>query len=463
MIVTKKHLARRTVIRGMGAALALPLLDGMVPAFTATRLTAANPVKRFGAVYAGMGMNMPLYTQDGTGPLQITPILEPVSGFKDRMTVIRGLGMKNADTSSGGTGQHSRIGACWLTGLRPKKTEGTDLRAGVSMDQILAEQLGQETQLKSLELAVEAPELLGSCEFGYTCAYTSTLAWTTPSTPLPMEVNPRLVFERLFGAGDSTDSRARLAQNTRNRSILDAVTEDMSALEKKVGTGDLAKLTEYMDSVRDVERRIQRAEEQADVELPVVEKPMGIPPTFEEHAKLLFDLLALAYQTDLTRVATFMMVRELSLRTYPEIGVADPHHPLSHHQNNPEQIAKLGKLNVFHMSLFNHFLERMASTPDGDGSLLDHSLILYGSGMSDSNLHLPRSVPTIVVGGKEFGLKGGQHIRVDDMTNTQEVGIAGELGTDVPLCNLQATLIDRMGGKVEQFGDSTGRVNLLPL
>jgi len=463
MIVTKKHLARRTVIRGMGAALALPLLDGMVPAFTATRLTAANPVKRFGAVYAGMGMNMPLYTQDGTGPLQITPILEPVSGFKDRMTVIRGLGMKNADTSSGGTGQHSRIGACWLTGLRPKKTEGTDLRAGVSMDQILAEQLGQETQLKSLELAVEAPELLGSCEFGYTCAYTSTLAWTTPSTPLPMEVNPRLVFERLFGAGDSTDSRARLAQNTRNRSILDAVTEDMSVLEKKVGTADRAKLTEYMDSVRDVERRIQRAEEQADVELPVVEKPMGIPPTFEEHAKLLFDLLTLAYQTDLTRVATFMMVRELSLRTYPELGVADPHHPLSHHQNNPEKIAKLGKLNVFHMSLFNHFLERMASTPDGDGSLLDHSLILYGSGMSDSNLHLPRSVPTIVVGGKEFDLKGGQHIRVDDMTNTQEVGIAGELGTDVPLCNLQATLMERMSGKVEQFGDSTGRVNLLPL
>ena len=463
MIVTKKHLPRRTVLRGLGAAISLPFLDSMVPALTATRLTAANPPKRFGAVYIGMGMNMKQFTQDtqeSVTDLEITPALQPLASFKDRMTVIRGMAMKNADTSSGGTGQHSRIGACWLTGLRPKKTEGADMYAGKSMDQFMADQIGQETQLSSLELAVEAPELLGSCEFGYTCAYTSTLAWKTPTTPLPMEINPRTVFERLFGAGDSTDTRARLAQNARDRSILDAVTDDMSNLQKRLGKGDHAKLTEYMQSVRDIERRIQLAENQAEVELPVVDKPMGIPPTFEEHSKLLFDLLTLAYQTDLTRVATFMLVRELSLRTYPEIGVPDPHHPLSHHQDNPEKLAKQAKLNVFHMGLFAHFLERMAATPDGDGSLLDHTLLLYGSGMSDSNLHLPRTVPTFVIGGKEYGLQGGRHLRVDSGAQ-QVVGQVGDVRADeVPLCNLQMTLMEKMGVHMEEFGDSNGYLSI---
>ncbi|MBM3776754.1 MAG: DUF1552 domain-containing protein [Acidimicrobiia bacterium] len=460
MIVTKKHLPRRTVLRGLGATIALPLLDGMIPAFTATRLTAAAPVRRFGAVYMAMGMNMPLFTQDGTGDLQITPILQPIGAFKDRLTVVRGLGMANADSRQDGTGQHSRIGPCWLTGVRPKKTEGADFHAGVSMDQILAAQLGQETQLASIELAAETPEMLGSCEFGYTCAYTSTMAWKTPTTPLPMEVNPRNVFERMFGAGDSTDARARLAQHRRDRSLLDAVSEDVAQLRRDVGESDRAKLGEFMDSLRDVERRIQNAEEQGLVELPVVEKPVGIPASYEEHLKLLFDLLTLAYQTDLTRISTFMLARELSLRTYPEIGVPDPHHPLSHHQNNPEQVAKLGKLNVFHLTLFSHFLERMAATQDGDGSLLDHTLLLFGSGMSDSNLHLPRSIPTIVVGGKEFGLRGGRHIRVDDTSRTEEIGIAGEIGADVPLCNLQLTLMDRMGVRVDSFGDSSGHIDL---
>lgn len=448
MIVTRTSLPRRTVLRGLGAAVALPLLDSMVPAFAAIRSSAAAPVRRVGAIYVGMGMNMPLYTPATVGPLQLSPILEQLAAFKDRLTVVSGLDMRNADSSSDGSGQHSRIGAAWLTGLRPKKTEGADLQAGVSMDQIIAKELGKQTQLASLELASEAPDLLGSCEFGYTCAYTSTLAWRTPKTPLPMEVNPRAVFERMFGAGDSTDSRARLAQNARNRSILDSVTGDMNRLQKRVGASDRVKLTEYVEAVRDVEHRIQKAEEQSGQELPLVEKPMGIPATFEEHVKLLFDMLVLAYQTDLTRVATFMLVRELSLRTYPEIGVPDPHHPLSHHQNNPEKLAKQAKLNIFHLKLLAHFLEKMAATPDGDGSLLDHTLLLFGSGMSDSNLHLPRNVPTIVVGGPTFQIKGGQHIKVADET---------------PLANLQMTVMDKMGVPVGQFGDSNGQVKLVSL
>ena len=448
MIITRKYLPRRTVLRGLGATVALPFLDSMVPAFQATRLSAANPVKRFGAVYLGMGMNMPLYTPATVGALTTTPALDPIMAFKDRLTVIGGLDMKNADTSSDGTGQHSRIGVCWLTGLRPRKTEGADLRAGVSLDQIMAKELGRETQLSSLELAVEAPELLGSCEFGYTCAYTSTLAWKTPNTPLPAEVNPRAVFERMFGVGESTDTRARLAQNARNRSILDSITADMKGIYSRVGASDRVTLNQYLDSVRDIEHRIQKADEQAAVELPLVEKPMGIPPSYADHAKLLFDLLALAYQTDLTRVATFMLVRELSLKTYPELGVPDPHHPLSHHQNQPDKLAKQAKLNVFHMQLFSHFLEKMAATPDGDGSLLDHTLLLFGSGMSDSNLHLPRNVPTIVVGGPSFGIKGGQHMKVADGT---------------PLCNLQMTVAEKMGVRIDQFGDSNGQVKLVSL
>ncbi len=450
MIVTKKFLPRRTVLRGLGTALALPLLDSMVPAFLPLRLSAAAPVRRFGAVYLGMGMNMPMYTPSAEGALdKLPPTLEPIGRFKDRLTVVGGLDMRNADTSSDGTGQHSRIGACWLTGVRPKKTEGADLRAGVSLDQIMARQLGKDTQLSSLELAVEAPELLGACEFGYTCAYTSTLAWKSPTTPLPMEVNPRVVFERLFGAGDSTDPRARVAQNAKDQSVLDSVTQDLARLAKRLGAPDRAKLTEFTEAVRDVEHKIQKAEQQSGQELPVINKPIGIPDTFEEHAKLLFDLQALAYQADLTRVSTFMLVRELSLRTYPEIGVPDPHHPLSHHQNNPEKLARQAKLNGFHMGLFAHFLERLQSIPDGDGSLLDHTLILFGSGMSDSNLHLPQNVPTIVIGGKAFDITtGGRYMKVREGT---------------PLTNLQLALIGRMGLPVEPLGDSTGQLNVLSL
>jgi hypothetical protein len=446
MIITRTHLSRRTVLRGAGAAIALPLLDSMVPAYTAVRATAAAPIKRLGVVYLAMGFNMKEYTPP-QGALQITPTLQPLAAFKDRLTIVSGLDMAMADATDGG-GQHSRIGATWLTGVRARRTEGPDLRAGTSMDQIVAKELGNQTQLSSLELAIEGVDLVGACELGYTCAYTATTSWRSPTTPLPMEINPRAVFERLFGAADSTDSRARLAQLHNDRSILDSVAEDMQRLRRRLGDADNAKLAEYVDAVRDVERRIHKAEEQAERELPVVEQPAGIPPTFEEHAKLMFELLLLAYQTDLTRVGTFLLARELSVRTYPEIGVPDPHHPLSHHQDNPEKLAKQAKLNVFHLKQFAQFLERMAATPDGEGSLLDHTLLLCGSGMSNSNLHLPRNVPTIVVGGRTFNIAGGRHVQNPDGT---------------PLTNLQLTLMDRMNVPVENFGDSNGRINLVDI
>ena len=288
--------------------------------------------------------------------------------------------------------------------------------------------------MSSLELAIEAVGLLGTCALGYSCAYNNTISWRTPTTPLPMENNPRPVFERLFGASDSTDAETRLRLIHKHRSILDSVNDKVARLQKRVGKSDQLKVTEYLDSVRDVERWIEKAEEQVDQELPVVERPMGIPGTFEEHARLMFDLLLLAYQTDLTRVSTFLLTREASVRPYPEIGVPEPYHPLSHHQEDPEKLAKQAKVNVFHLKQFAYFLERMRQTPDGDGSLLDHTLMLYGSGMSDSNMHLPYNVPTMVVGGSLFDIKAGRHIQATDST---------------PLTNLQLTLMERMGARME--------------
>ena len=445
MIITKKYLPRRTVLRGLGAAIALPLLDGMVPAFAALRNTAAKPVRRFGAVYVGNGMNMPQWTPAASDTLQLSPTLQPLAPFQNRLIVVSGLDNKEGEGTDGGP--HPRMQTSWLTGTRAKKTEGVDIRAGTSMDQIVAKEFGKETQLASLELATESVDLLGTCFLGYSCAYNNTISWRTPTMPLPMENNPRAVFERLFGASDSTDASARLAHVQKTRSILDSVTQEVSHFQRKIGPRDRTKLTEYLEAVRDAERRIQKAEEQVARELPVVDQPMGIPNTFEEHAKLMYDLLALAYQTDLTRVSTFLMVREASVRSYPEIGIPDSHHPLSHHQNNPEKLAKQAKLNAFHIRMFADFLERMQSTPDGDGSLLDHTILLYGSGMSDSNLHHPKDLPVLVVGGGgTFSMKGGVHRRYTDET---------------PLANLQLTLLDKLGLPVERFGDSTGQLNLL--
>ena len=440
MIVTKKVLPRRTILRGVGATLALPFLDCMVPAFAAT----PAPTKRLGIVYAGMGMNMPLWTPATEGPLELSAIQQPLAPFRDHVLVLSGFDSKQAEAHDGGV--HPRCQTSWLTGAKAFPTEGPGIRAGVSMDQIAAAQFAEETQLASIELALESFELAGACNFGYSCAYNNTLCWRDATTPLPMEVNPRTVFEQMFGTADSTDQQARMAYIRKRRSILDAMTARVAALNGSLGADDRLKVDQYLDAVRDVERRIQKAEEQVADALPVVDQPVGIPEQFADHARLMFDLLALSYQTDLTRVGTFMIAKEQSNRAYPEIGVAEAHHPLSHHQNNPEKLAKQAKVNLFHMQQFAYFLEKMQATPDGDGTLLDHTLLLFGSGMSDSNLHLMWDVPTIVVGDKTFGIQGGRHIRYPKGT---------------PLTNLQLTLLDKVGVHVDRFGDSTGALNLV--
>ena len=444
MIVTGKHLPRRTVLRGLGAAIALPLLDGMVPALAAMRKTAANPIRRMAAVYLPMGAYMKKWTPPAEGSLQLSPILAPLAAFQDRLVVLSGLDMINETTDGGGV--HSRIQPAWLTGTQAKKTEGPDFEAGVSMDQLAAKALENETQLASLELGLDTVDLVGACDQGYTCAYTATMSWRGPSTPLPVENNPRAVFTRLFGTADSTDAQVRLAEIRKQRSILDGALEDVADLQRQLGTRDQSKLSEYLDAVRDVERRIQKAEEQVGQELPVVDQPAGIPQDYSEYSKLMFALMTLAFQCDLTRVATFMQGRELSMRTYPEIGIQEQHHNLSHHQNNLEKLEKQAKLNIFHVRLFGEFLEMMRTTPDGDGSLLDHTLILYGSGLADSNLHVPFDVPTMLVPGKVFNIPAGRHLRYPKGTR---------------LTNLHLTMLDKLGVQVDRLGDSTGHLNLL--
>ncbi len=444
MIITKKCLSRRTALRGIGATIALPLLDGMVPALTALHRTAAKPVRRLGVIYAANGMVMDAWRPATEGPLeQLPPIQEPLAPFKDRMLILSGLDSKEADAKD--TGVHARIQAAWLTGVRPKRTEGPDIRLGVSMDQIAAREFGKETQLASIELAMEPTDLVGACLPGYSCAYNNTVAWRDATTPLPMEFDPRAVFERLFGTTRSTSPRDRLRYIQKRRSILDDVTEQVHDLQRGIDSGDRAKLGQYLEAIRDVERRLDRAEAQADQELPDVERPAGVPATFDEHARLLFDLAVLAFQADLTRVFTFALGRELSIRTFPEIGVNDSHHPLSHHQDDPEKLAKLTKLQTFQMTAFASFLEKLHAIPDGDGTLLDHSLFLYGAGMSNSNLHYMYDLPALVVAGREFGIRGGRHL----------------LYGDTPLANLHLTLLDKLGLQIERFGDSNGRLELL--
>jgi hypothetical protein len=447
MIITKKCLSRRAMLRGIGATLALPLLDGMVPALSALAKTAAGGVKRLGVIYTPNGMNMLqwLPVGEGTG-FTFSPILEPLSPFRDQLVVVSGLadryGWPQGDE---GTGDHARASATFLTGVHVKKTEGADIQGGVSMDQIAAQTLGRNTQLASLELALESVEFLGACDAGYSCAYANTIAWRSPTTPLPMENDPRAVFERLFGASDTTDAASRLGRIQKERSILDAVIEDVIDLQRTLGPRDRTKMVEYLDAIRDVERRIQKAEEQSARELPVVEQPAGIPGTFESHARLMFDLLTLAFQTDMTRVATFMLGHEVSGRSYPEIGVPDSHHPVSHHQNYPEKLAKLAKINTFHVEQFAYFLEKLRSTPDGDGSLLDRSILLYGSGISDSNVHLHDNLPLLLAGGGAAGIQGGRHL---------------QYAKDTPVTNLYLSMLDRVGVAVENIGDSSGRALL---
>ena len=444
MIVTKKHLPRRTVLRGLGATLALPLLDGMIPAFAATRNTAARPVMRLGIVYVPNGIWMDQWTPASADLSGTKSILAPLAPYRERMLVLTGLSNKQGDALPGeGAGDHARAAAAYLTGVHPRKTEGADILAGVSMDQIAARTLGAETELASLEVSLDSREPVGACDPGYSCAYANTLSWRSPTTPLPMENDPRVLFERLFGSAGSTDAAARQRRQVEDRSILDAVAGKVARLKGGLGQRDHAKLDEYLDAIRDLERRIQKAEGQS-ADLPAVEQPAGIPSTFAEHAKLIFDLQVLAYQADLTRVITFMMGNETSQRAYPEIGVPDAHHPLSHHGGDTEKIQKLVKVNCYHADLFAYYLDRLDRTADGDGSLLDHSLILYGSGMSDGNNHNHHNLPTLLIGGGVG--RGGRHVSYPANT---------------PVTNLFLSMLTRLGVPAESLGDSTGRIELL--
>ena len=438
MIITSKAIPRRTVLRGLGTALALPMLDSMAPALTALGRTPARPALRLGIVYVPNGIVMEQWTPAAAGAgFEFTPTLRPLERFRDRLTVVTGLSNKGPDHA------HETGATSFLTGVSPKRTQGADLVAGISMDQQVARALGRRTQLGSLELALESGDDVGTCGAGYTCAYTNTICWRGATTPLPMETNPRVVFERLLGdaGGDPAARRARLAQD---RSLLDAVTGKIARLRRDLGPRDRNKLGEYLDAVRDVERRIRKAETQVDHPLPEMTPPLGIPATFEEHAKLMFDLQVLAYQADLTRVVTFMMSREFSSRTYPEIGVPEAHHPTSHHRDDPDKIAKLARINAYHTSLLAYYLDRLRATPDGDGSLLDQMTLLYGGGLSDGHRHSSENLPVLVVGGAGGRLRGGRHVRCAEST---------------PMSNLHLTLMDTLGLAVERFGNSTGALD----
>ena len=437
MIISKKAIPRRTVLRGMGAALALPLLDSMVPALSALQKTPARPLRRFGVIYVPNGMMMDRWTPAAEGPgFELKTIMEPLAPYRGRFSVLSGLSSKPPAAIPGG-GNHARASTRFLTDVPPKLTQNTELQAGISVDQIAARAIGRDTQLTSLELSLDGRDFAGSCDVGFSCAYTNTIAWRDEHTPLPMENNPRVLFERMFGDGGSTNPAGRKARFQEERSILDAVRDQAASLQRGLDGRDRAKVEQYLEATRDIERRIQRAEAQTREDLPRVDQPPGIPASFEEHAKLMFDLQVLAYQTDLTRVITFMIGRELSGRPYPEIGVNDGHHPTSHHQNDPEKLAKLAKINTLHTTLFAYYLQKLASTPDGDGSLLDHLLLMYGAGMSDSQLHAYSNLPLLLAGG---GVKGGRHVKYP---------------ADTPLANLHLTVLDRLGVPVESIGDST--------
>jgi hypothetical protein len=447
MFITRTHLPRRAVLRGLGATLALPLLDAMVPALTAQSQTAAAPLKRVGVFYVPNGMSMPYWFPKTPGPLdELPPTLQSLSAFKDRVLLCGGLDDEAANLVKGGGGDHARSAGTFLTGVPFKLTNGADVYAAVSMDQIAARELSQETQLASLELGIESNAMVGNCDGGASCAYTNTIAWRTPTTPLPIENDPRAVFERLFGTSGSTDPAARLGRLQRDRSILDIVGDRLAALNLVIGPGDRVKVDEYLEAVRDVERRIQMAERQNTRELPVVEQPVGVPSDYGEHARLMMDLLALAYQTDLTRVSTFMLAREVSGRAYPEIGVPDSHHPLSHHQDEPAKLERLHKINEYQFRQFSYLVEKLAGLPEGDGSMLDTTLFLYGTGISDSNTHFHDDLPIAIVGGKAAGIKGGRYIRY---------------AQDTPLANLHVSILERLGVPVEALGDSTGQLDRL--
>jgi Protein of unknown function (DUF1552) len=442
MIITKKSLPRRTFLQGMGASLALPLLDAMVPSMTALAATPASPVRRLGFVYMPMGCDIARWTPPGgEGRLtELSPALQSLGPVMDQLTVLTNLELKNAYP-----GTHATSNAAFLSAAKAKWTESTDYHLGTTVDQIAAKQIGQATVLPSLELAMDLLQTVGQCDNGYACVYQNNLSWSSPTTPLPAEAHPRIVFERLFGEGGSAADRG--AALRRRASLLDWVTEDMSRLQRMLGAGDRARVSEYLDTVREVERRIQKAEaETAENQLPDLDRPIGVPASYADHARLMFDLQVLALQGDVTRVITFQLARETSTRTYGEIGVSDPHHPLTHHGNDPEKVARMAKINAFHVSLYAYFLEKLKSTPDGDGSLLDHGLYVYGSGMGNPNVHDHVNLPILVGGGAAGKVKGARHIKYAEPT---------------PLANLHLTLLEKVGVRLDAFADSQGKVDEL--
>ena len=447
MFIEKVFLPRRTVLRGVGTTLALPFLDAMAPALTALAKTAAKPVRRAAFVYIPNGAALMYWTPKGEGAgFEFSQTLKALEPLRDYVTILTGLGHSNAESENDGNGEHARGAATYLTGVRAKKTAGVEVRAGTTVDQIIAQQIGQETALTSLELAIDSAEFVGNCDSGYSCAYMNTISWRSPTLPLPMANNPRAVFERLFGQGSSDEERR--AVNQENRSILDAITGKVSRLSNRLEAGDRQKLGEYLDSIRDVERRIQLTEARSkENPLHPPEMPIGIPETFEDHVKLMYDLQVLAYQADITRVSSFLIARETNGRTYPNIGVAEGHHPLSHHQNNPETLAKLAKVNGYHVHLFAGFLEKLRATPDGDGSLLDHSMVLYGGGMADPQLHTHFPLPLVLVGGAGGAVKGGRHLTYPART---------------PMSQLLISLLDKYGAPAEQFKNASGITEMLP-
>ena len=437
--LTTKALPRRTVLRGLGATMALPFLDAMLPAFSLRAKAAAKPVHRFQAFYVPNGMAMEYWAPKGEGSaFELSPILEPLAPYRNQMLVLSGIKASWNYIHAGASGS-------FLTGTTRGGRNEVEIIADVSMDQLLARHFADQTQVASLELGIDRPNNAGACTGNLSCVYTHTLSWRSPTQPLPMEWNPRAVFETLFGDSGSTERSAREARLRQHASLLDAVTEKLADLRKELGPQDLVKVDEYTEAIRDVERRIQKAEEQRDLELPAMEQPQGAPPVFEDHLALMLDLQRLAFQSDLTRVISFMIGKEQSPRPYPQIDVPEAHHPLSHHNNVPELIARMSKINRYHTQLFSQYLAKLRATPDGDGSLLDHMTILYGSGISNSTIHAGENLPLLLVGGGAGRLAGGRHLTYAD---------------EPPMANLLVTLMDKFDVPVERIGGSTGRLPL---
>ncbi len=442
MTNSNKAISRRTVLRGAGVAFSLPLLDAMVPANTALARTAAAPsrLRRLGYVYMPMGFNPQEWVPTGDDLNDLPSSLEPLAPVRDQINVVSGMELKNAYP-----GSHATSNSAFLSAARAKRTESSDYYLGETVDQIAATQIGANTQLPSLELAMDLLDNVGQCDNGYACVYQNNLSWSSPTTPLPAEAHPRIVFENLFGEGGSP--RDRQATLKRRASLLDSVTAEMHRFKQQLGAEDRNRIDNYFESIREVERRIQKAEETVgDNPLPDLDRPLGVPAAYADHARLMFDLQRLAFQGDITRVISFQLAREASTRTYPEIGVPEPHHPISHHGKNPDKLAKLAKINRFHVSLFAEFLQKMANTPEGEGSLLDHSLYLFGSGMGDPDAHDHTDLPIVVAGGAAGKMRGGRHLQYAKHT---------------PLANLHLTLLNKAGIPLESFADSNGKADEL--